>query len=162
MFIGISVGHQKALCVIPVSCVNIEELRDLVPDLIQRLNHMVKGRTPNFDYTIMGSKIDVMLLAQRHEEFTASVVLARVIHAAVRYAQFTNHDHVSFCLIENLWETLDRYQSDMDGKASADRRQDPHLIPLQGIDALYIHELARLDRLKERMSVGISIPYIQW
>ena len=162
MFVIVSVGHQKALCVIPVSLVKIDDLRGMLPDLIQRLSHMVKGRVTQFDYTIMGSKIDIPQSITPHGDFTGSVGVAETIHAAVRYAQFIAQDHISFRVVENLMTILNLYQYDLDQKVSADRRQDTNRIPLPGIDVIYIHELARLERLKERALMGISTPYIQW
>jgi hypothetical protein len=161
MFIGISVGHQKVLGVIPVDCVRIDSLRDQVPDLVQRLNHLVKGRVPQFDYTIMGSKIAGPYIIEEGDfHITAQVV--ETIRATVRWAQFTNHDHISFCMIPDLWETLDRFEKEMDAKVSMDRRLDAQQLPLQGIDLAYIQELARLNRLKDKARVGISHPGIQW
>lgn len=159
MFIAVSVGHQKVLGVIPVSFVDVDKLRPLVPDLIQRLAHLVKGRVQQFDYTIMGSKI---IASSEHRSTEDHALVADTIHAAVRFAQFTNHDHISISMVGDLWETLDRHQRELDGKLSLDRRYDAHQIPLQGIDLLYIQELSRLERLKERVTVGISNPLIQW
>jgi hypothetical protein len=161
MYIAVSVGHQKALGVIPVECVNVDSLRDQIPDLVQRLNHLVKGRVQQFDYTIMGSKIAGPCIGE-DGEMSITVQVVETIRAAVRWAQFTNHDHISICVVPDLWEALDRFEKELDSKVSLDRRHDAQQLPLPGVDYVYIQELARLGRLKDKARVGISHPGIQW
>lgn len=155
MFITISVGHQTALAVIPVSAVDVELLRDSLPDLVQRLRHLVKGRVQQFDYTLLGSKFNIDdTLPQTSRE------VANMVSYSVRYAEFIGHDHIRFTFVERLWDYLNTQQNELTRRYNRDA--DIGGAPLIGVYNAAAKENERLDELKRRALDGIESPFMHW
>lgn len=154
MHIILSVGHQEVLAALPANLVDPDNftLRNSLANLSQRLEALVKKRSAQFDFTIMGVKL------QNVPADPSSCIVAATINAivdVVDYAQVLGHDCVRFAMVHDLEAYVRNTFNNVEGMCK-------EVVSL-GVHRVLLKERARLnDLLTDITRYGVEKPEVFW
>lgn len=154
MHIVISVGHQKALALIPVECVPYDNhmFRDALNSVAQRLEGLVKKRCASFTFTTLGANIS------RVDPNDANYIGAETINViadVVAYAEVLHHDCIAFDLVHSIETFTGNLLATMERNCADEHSLGVHRVVLQERDRLQ-------DVVSHIEHHGIKKPEIFW
>lgn len=158
MHIVLTVGHQNVLAVIPANLIDLDNftLRNSLMNLSQRLEAVLKRRSMQFEYTVMGSAIHPITAEENDPQTKSIASVVNTIADVIDYARAMGHDVVRFSSVPDIENTV-RTLWHLSRQECAEECN-------VGVHRLRTRERTRLeemlDSIQERR--GITQPEIFW